>query len=84
MNNAIGARAVNYKNDSTKLSAKVTSELIKPADQDNKCTLKIWDTNVYSKYYRTFTPIENPKAGDVWESNMIVKHYKDCCSSPNI
>ena len=61
------------------LSAKVTSRLIKGGD-DASCYMFIWDTPIYSKYYRRF-PSENgtitPEVNDTYESTMTVEfNYK--------
>ncbi len=77
INSADGARTIVYKNEDTGLSAKVSSRLIQPQEMDSLCTLRVWDTEHYSKYYRSFTPLQNPGPNEVWESTMSVYHFRD-------
>lgn len=77
INNSDGARTIVYKNEDTGLSAKVSSRLLQPRGMDSLCILKVWDTPTYSKYYRIFTPLQNPGTNEVWESIMSVYHFRN-------
>ncbi len=75
MNNVKGAKEVFYANDSTGLSAHVTSTLLLPKNQDENCVLKVWDRAKDSKYYRSYKQGKNPEKGEVWESRMTVSFF---------
>lgn len=75
MNNIKGAKEVFYANDSTGLSAHVTSTLLLPKNQDENCLLKVWDRAKDSKYYRSYKQEKNPVKGEVWESRMTVSFF---------
>lgn len=68
-----GYRDVFYRNDDDLLGGFITSRLIKPEVKDLTSVLFVSDRPEDSKYYRR-SPSETVAIGDVWESEMIVKH----------
>ncbi len=76
-NYKVGEKEVFYKNDSAGISAWVESTLIAPYNLDTTCQLMVWDTPVYSKYYRIFRPNKITNIGEIWKSRMTVKFLKE-------
>lgn len=69
-----GMHDVWYQNTSTQIGVHVASALILPENSDKTASLKIWDTPVYSKYYRTYYPAAAVDSGTIWESHTTVMY----------
>jgi len=72
---ALGNREMNYYDATNKLSAKVTSTLLKNAATDPSCQMFVWDRATDSKYYRQ-TPETTTSENETWESIMTVTFYQ--------
>lgn len=81
--NEVGARSVYYVNPTNQLGAHVESRITKiiastidrTAEFDSQAVMQIYDDgSTRSKYYRNLNG-KTPAIGDIWESEMKVRHY---------
>nr|WP_067054068.1 hypothetical protein [Mucilaginibacter sp. L294] len=69
----VGTRDIHYYNTVKGFTSEISSTLLLPSNQDAACSLFVWDRTNDSKYYRQ-TPTLIVAVGDIWKSEMVVKH----------